>query len=36
MHGKEVGSDVLWVLLASAAIVAVAAPIALHMYHRER
>src|SRR5262245_25268576 len=36
MHGKPVGSDVAWVLLASAAIVAVAAPIALRMYHQER
>ena len=36
MHGKDVGADVLWVLLASAVIVAVAAPIALRMYHQER
>jgi ABC-2 type transport system permease protein len=36
MHGVPVVSDVLWVLAASAAIVAVAAPIALRMYHRER
>jgi ABC-2 type transport system permease protein len=36
MHGTPVMSDVLWVLVASAAIVLVAAPIALRMYHRER
>jgi ABC-2 type transport system permease protein len=36
MHGQDVASDILWVLLASAAIVAVAAPIALRMYHQER
>jgi ABC-2 type transport system permease protein len=36
MHGKPVGFEVLWVLLASAAVVSVAAPIALRMYHRER
>jgi ABC-2 type transport system permease protein len=36
MHGQDVGSDILWVLAASAAIVLVAAPVALRMYHRER
>jgi ABC-2 type transport system permease protein len=36
MHGTPVGSDILWVLVASAAIVLVAAPIALRMYHQER
>jgi ABC-2 type transport system permease protein len=36
MHGKSVGSDIVWVLVASAVIVLVAAPIALRMYHRER
>jgi ABC-2 type transport system permease protein len=36
MHGQDVGADVLWVLVASAAIVAVAAPIALRLYHQER
>lgn len=36
MHGKPVGSDVLWVLVASVAIVLVAAPVAFRMYHRER
>jgi ABC-2 type transport system permease protein len=36
MHGTPVGADVLWVLVAAAAIVAVAAPIALRMYHSER
>jgi ABC-2 type transport system permease protein len=36
MHGQPVTSDILWVLVASAAIVLVSAPIALRMYHRER
>lgn len=36
MHGTPVAADVLWVLLAAAAIVAVSAPIAMHMYYRER
>lgn len=36
MHGTEVGSDILWVLFASAVIVLVAAPIALRMYYQER
>jgi len=36
IHGQDVGSDILWVLVASAAIVAVAAPVAMRMYHRER
>jgi ABC-2 type transport system permease protein len=36
MHGTPVGPDVLWVLGASAAIVALAAPIALHLYRQER
>jgi ABC-2 type transport system permease protein len=36
MHGQPVTGDIIWVLVASAAIVAVAAPIALRMYHRER
>lgn len=36
MHGTNVGGDILWVLLASAVIVAIAAPIALRMYHQER
>jgi ABC-2 type transport system permease protein len=36
MHGKDVGADVVWVLLAAAAIVAGAAPIALRLYHQER
>jgi ABC-2 type transport system permease protein len=36
MHGRPVTADVLWVLAASAAIVLVAAPIALRMYHQER
>jgi ABC-2 type transport system permease protein len=36
MHGTDVAADVLWVLFASAAIVAISAPIAMRMYHRER
>jgi ABC-2 type transport system permease protein len=36
MHGRDVTSDVVWVLAASAAIVLAAAPIALRMYHQER
>jgi ABC-2 type transport system permease protein len=36
MHGTPVAADVLWVLIASAVIVAISAPIAMHMYHRER
>jgi ABC-2 type transport system permease protein len=36
MHGEEAWGEVLWVLLASAVIVAVAAPLAMRMYHRER
>ena len=36
MHGTDASSDVLWVLAASAVIVAVSAPIAMRMYHQER
>jgi len=36
MHGTDVTTDVLWVIVASAAIVLVSAPIAMRMYHRER
>jgi ABC-2 type transport system permease protein len=36
MHGQPVWSDVTWVLVASAAIVLVASPIAMRMYRRER
>jgi len=36
MHAQPVSSDILWVFMASALIVLVAAPIALRMYHRER
>jgi ABC-2 type transport system permease protein len=36
MHGTDVTADVLWVLVASAVIVAVSAPIAMRMYHQER
>ena len=36
MHGEAVGTDVLWVVGESIALVAVAAPIAMRMYRRER
>ena len=36
MHGRPAGPDVAWVLIASALIVLVAAPIAMRMYRRER
>jgi ABC-2 type transport system permease protein len=36
MHGEPVGGDVIAVLVASALIVAVAAPIAMRMYRKER
>ena len=36
MHGQSVTGDVLWVLVASAVLVLVCAPIALRMYHQER
>jgi ABC-2 type transport system permease protein len=36
MHGNVAATNVWWVLVASAVIVAVFAPIALRMYHRER
>lgn len=36
MHGEPAATDVWWVLLASAVIVAVAAPIAMRMYRKER
>jgi ABC-2 type transport system permease protein len=36
MHGTPVGHDVLWVLAASGAIVAVAAPLAMRLYRQER
>jgi ABC-2 type transport system permease protein len=36
MHGNVVLSDVWWVLIASAAITAIAVPIAMRLYYRER
>jgi ABC-2 type transport system permease protein len=36
MHGDVAASNVVWVLVASAAITAVFAPIAMRMYHKER
>jgi ABC-2 type transport system permease protein len=36
MHGRPAGSDVVWTLVASAAIVLVAAPIAIRLYRKER
>jgi ABC-2 type transport system permease protein len=36
MHGDVAASNVVWVLVASAAITAVFAPLAMRMYHKER
>ena len=36
MHGKPAGTDVTWVLFASALIVLVSAPIAMRLYRKER
>jgi ABC-2 type transport system permease protein len=36
MHGNVAASNVVWVLVASAAITGVFAPLAMRMYHRER
>jgi len=36
MHGGADMADILWVLIASAVIVAIFAPMAMRMYHRER
>ena len=36
MHGNVRAGDVVWVLVASAVVTAVFAPIAMRMYHRER
>jgi ABC-2 type transport system permease protein len=36
MHGTDVSADVLWVLITSAVIVSISAPIAMRMYHQER
>jgi ABC-2 type transport system permease protein len=36
IHGTPVGTDVAWVLVAAAAIVLVASPIAMRMYRKER
>jgi ABC-2 type transport system permease protein len=36
MHGNVLGSDVLWVLIASAIVTAVFAPVAMRLYYRER
>src|SRR5688572_25371512 len=36
MHGKPAATDVMWVLVASAVIVLIAAPIAMRMYRKER
>jgi ABC-2 type transport system permease protein len=36
MHGHPVIGDILWVLAASAVITAIAAPLALRLYYRER
>jgi ABC-2 type transport system permease protein len=36
MHGEPAGTDIMWVLIAAAAIVLVASPIAMRMYRKER
>jgi len=36
MHGKPAGTDVMWVLIASAVIVVLVSPIAMRMYRKER
>jgi ABC-2 type transport system permease protein len=36
MHGTPVTTDVMWVLVASAVLTAVAAPVAMRMYRKER
>ena len=36
MHGNVLASDVIWVLVASAVVTAVFAPLAMRMYHKER
>jgi ABC-2 type transport system permease protein len=36
MHGQPAGTDVAWVLVASAVIVLVASPVAMRMYRKER
>ena len=36
MHGESVGTDVIWVLAASAAIVLFAGPVAMRLYRKER
>jgi ABC-2 type transport system permease protein len=36
MHGQPVGTEILWVLLASAMIVLIASPVAMRMYRKER
>jgi ABC-2 type transport system permease protein len=36
MHGQPVGTEILWVLLASAIVVLIASPVAMRMYRKER
>jgi ABC-2 type transport system permease protein len=36
MHGNVLGKDVVWVLIASAVVTAVFAPLAMRLYYRER
>ena len=36
MHGTDATTDVLWVVVASAVIIGVSAPLAMRMYHQER
>jgi ABC-2 type transport system permease protein len=36
MHGTDVMGEVIWVVVASALIIAISAPIAMRLYHQER
>jgi ABC-2 type transport system permease protein len=36
MHGTDAAADIAWVLVASAAIIAVSAPVAMRLYYQER
>ncbi|HEY6560150.1 MAG TPA: ABC transporter permease [Polyangiaceae bacterium] len=36
MHGTDVTGEVIWVVVASALIIAVSAPVAMRLYHQER
>ena len=36
MHGNVLGSDVVWVVVASGVVTVVFAPVAMRLYYRER